>query len=576
MRLLVLVKTALWNFYQSVRRFPVTIFITTATTVLLIIVTRVEGPEAVKTTTRLAMATALGIPLSLCIALAFERLKSSKAAEYGSYALGFILLALYYIFLLPDFGMVPVTRYMAVSLALYLAFLFVPYCFRRPGYELYVIKVISRFLVAAIYAGILFAGLAITLLTIDLLLGVYISFTFYTNVWTVVAGIFVPCFFLAGLPTRDEEMVQEPYPSLLKVLLLYIVLPIILAYIVILYIYFLKTLVTLEWPQGTVSHLVLWYTVFSAGLLFLIHPLVKENKFVQQFTTWFPKLILPALFVMFMAIGIRIQAYGVTENRYFVVALGIWALGVMLYYSFGRRLRNIFLPVSLALIALLVVFGPWSAYTVSVSSQNRRFEALAAQYNMVAGDTLQKPSGEIAVEDKREIVSILDYFVTSHSFDDLRLLPAGFEFRDMEQVFGFAREDIWAIPGRGQYFQFSNYGASLDIEGYDWLLNSRNLSGEAVTVGELTVQYSPQELHLVVLRGGQEIHALDLQTYVEAVIDKYGTASQEVPLEEMTFVEENGVRVKLVFTGMYGHWHLQSEQLQADNVDFYLLLAEAD
>jgi hypothetical protein len=513
--------------------------------------------------------------MSLSITLGFERLKSSKTVEYGSFALAAFVLALYYFFLLPEFGMVSLTRYTAVTVALYLTFLAVPYYFKRPGFEMYVIKVISRFLVTALYSAILFAGLAITLLTIDLLLGINVSGVFYSNVWFVVAGIFAPCFFLAGLPAIDQDMALETYPTLLKVLLLYIVMPIILTYTMILYIYFLKTLMTMEWPQGTVSHLVLWYSVFSAGILFLLYPIVQENKLVKSFTTWFPKLILPALLVMFMAIGVRIQAYGVTENRYFVVILGLWVFGIMIYYNLTTRFRNIVLPLSLALIALLAVSGPWSAYSVSRYSQNLRFEALAAQYNMIQGDTLHKPTQDISDEDKREFVSILEYFDRSHDLRAVKLLPDGFEFQDMDQVFGFSREDIWMSPGRQQFIHLHSQVKSLDIRNYDFFISSANLMGEAVTIDGLTVRYSPDEHKLVMLDGNQEIYSKDLRVLAEEVAGKYGTPYQEVSVEDMTFVEDNAdIQVKLVFINIFGRGDSDSDKITIDNMEFHLLLKQ--
>ena len=571
MKLLALLRTGLFSLYQSVKRFPLTIFLTTATTVLLIITSRVDGATTIETLGRLAMATALGVPITLSIALAFERMKSSRAAEYGSYALAFCLLILYYFFLLPEFGMVPITRYIAVTIALYLAFLFVPYFFNRSGFEMYVIKVLSKLLVTAIYSAILFAGLALTLLTIDLLLGINVSFTFYTNVWLVVAGVFAPCFFLAGLPAINQDIEKETYPAVLKVLLLYIVMPIILTYTVILYIYFLKTLFTLKWPEGTVSHLVLWYSVFSAGVIFLVYPLVRDNKFVKFFTAWFPKLVLPAIMVMFMAIAVRINAYGFTENRYFVVALGLWIFGVMLYYSLAKKFKNIVLPVSLALVALLAVMGPWSAYSVSRNSQNRRFETLAAEYNMVNGNTLQKPDREIALEDKKTIISILEYFERSHSLREVRLLPSNFELINMEQVFGFSRENIWAIPGKQVYFHLHTQVKSLDVRDYDLLLNSDNLRQEAITVGTLTVKYSPEDMELKVLGGNQELYANSLQRFAEQVVERHGAASLELPVEDMTFVEENeNIRMKLIFTRITGV--NEANQITFDDLGFYLLL----
>lgn len=580
MKILALLRTGLSNLYQSVKRFPLTISFATVTTILIIINSRVDEVKAVEILTRLAMVTALGIPASLSIALAFARTKSAKAAEYGSYVLSFGFLALYYFFLLPDFGMVPVTRYTAVSLALYLAFLFVPYFFKRPGFEMYVIKTLGRFLVTALYSGILFGGLAITLLSVDLLLGIDVSSTFYFNVWTVVAGIFAPSFMLAGLAGIDQDMERETYSNVLKVLLLYIVMPIILTYTGILYIYFLKTLVTLKWPEGTVSHLVLWYSAFSAGVIFLVYPVIRDNRFVRFFTSWFPKLVLPAIVVMFMAIAVRINAYGVTENRYFVVVLGLWVLGVMLYYSLAKKVKNIVLPVSLTLVALLTIFGPWSAYTVSSYSQNARFEALVTDYNMVSGSTLQRPDREISLEDKKSIVSILQYFERSHSLRDIRFLPPSFELANMKQVFGFSQEDTWGSPGKDEYFFLDSQVKSLDIQGYEYFLNSHNLRNEVITVGGLTIRYTPEDLKLVVMHGDKELYAKDLQGFATEVIEKHGTEYMEIPLQDMVFVEEDeNIKVQLVFISIRGKAEAGTSQgilVTFEDLDFYLLLKLKD
>lgn len=575
MKLLAFLRIGVLNLYSSIRRFPLTIFLTTATTIFLIVFSRTE--PTTETLLRLAMVSALGIPVTLSIALAFERIKSTKATEYGIYIATFICLALYYMFLLPSLNMVSSTRYLALSIALYLTFLFVPYFLKRSGIEMYVIKVLTRFLVTAVYSAVIFAGLAITLLTIDLLLEIQVSFTFYSNVGMVVAGIFAPCFFLAGLPRTNQDMEIETYPTVLKVLLLYIVLPIILIYTFILYVYFLKTLYTWKWPEGTVSHLVLWYSVFSAGVIFLISPLLQENKFVQFFTGWFPKLVLPGIVVMFMAMAVRINAYGVTENRYFVVALGLWVFGVMLYYSLTKRFRNIVLPASLALVALLSVFGPWSAYPVSISSQNTRFEALVSEYNMIDGSSLHKPKEEISLKDKKALVSILEYFDRSHSLSELRLLPPNFTIDNMEQVFGFSRNDIWGIPDKEGYFRITGMVQSLDIRDYDLLFHSSNLLKE-YSIDGLTVQYDPEDMELTVLRGDQVLFTRNLQRFAEEVVEKHGTISLDVPIQDMTFVddENENIQAKLVFITIAGTTQPDSGQstlVTIKDLEFYLLLS---
>ena len=70
--------------------------------------------------------------------------------------------------------------------------------------------------------------------------------------------------------------------------------------------------------------------------------------------------------MMFVAMGIRVSAYGITENRYFVLAAGLWVTGSMLYLIFAKRPRNVFLPASLALVVVLSVYGPWSLSLIHI------------------------------------------------------------------------------------------------------------------------------------------------------------------------------------------------------------------
>ena len=229
---------------------------------------------------RIAMVFALGIPLSLCIKHVFERSREVKKAVTAIvYPTGAVLLALYYFLLLPDFKMVSVTRYIAVSAALYAIFVFLPYFYKREHFELYVIKLFIRFLVTALYSGVLFAGMSAILFTIDKLLQIHVDEKMYYYVWLVIAGIFAPGFFLAGIPSFSQQLEREDYSKLLRILLLYIVMPLITAYTTILYIYFAKIIIiTLQWPEGLVAHLVLWYSVISAAVIFLTSPLSGRQQ----------------------------------------------------------------------------------------------------------------------------------------------------------------------------------------------------------------------------------------------------------------------------------------------------------
>ena len=127
----------------------------------------------------------------------------------------------------------------------------------------------------------------------------------------------------------------------------------------------------------------------------------------------------------------------------------------MLYLIISKRPRNVFLPASLALVAALSVCGPWSSYSVSVLSQNRRFERIAAEHNLIQDGKIVKPAAGLPEITRREISSIILYFDRYHGVDRLRALPDGFKTDQMETLFGFPLYE-YEFPGnREVYFPVS-------------------------------------------------------------------------------------------------------------------------
>lgn len=441
-----LFKGILKGIKNSVKRFPQTICISTACVILLIYISEITpnaSNDFIETLGRVTMVIALGIPLSLCVKLFFERLEEyTKVTLYVSYLGSAVLLILYYYLFLKDLEMVSMSRYIAFSLILYLIFLFISYLPDRDDFEFYAIKVFTRFFTSILYSLVLYLGLAAILFTIDKLLGINIKGQIYYYTGLIVGGIFAPAFFLAGLPIKNEILTLSDYSRLLKVLVLYIIMPLISAYTIILYLYFGKIIITRQWPEGLVSNLVLWYSAISAGVLFFISPTLHEKTWPNRFMKYFPKVILPLIIMMFISIGIRISAYGVTKNRYFVVALGIWVFLVMIYFAVTKKLRNIILPLSLAVITTISVFGPFSSYSISKYSQNKRLNKIFVKNDMIKDSKVVKASSVVSDEDAKQITSIINYFDRNHSIKDVKGLPQNFTTSNMEKVIGIKYSEI--------------------------------------------------------------------------------------------------------------------------------------
>lgn len=580
MKIIELFKDILKGSKNSIRRFPETIGISVACVIILIYISEMgygtsEGIG--ETLTKVTMVLALGIPLSLCIKLYFERLRDhKKILFYAAYIGGAVLLILYYYFFLNDFEMVSMTRYLGFSLVLYLVFLFIPYISKKDNFELYFIRVFTRFFTTILYSVVLYLGFAAILFTIDKLLGVNIKGEIYYYSWLIVSGIFTPSFFLAGIPENNEKLALKDYSKLVKVLVLYIIIPLISVYTIILYLYFGKIIITRQWPQGLVSHLVLWYSVISAAVLFLISPLLDEITWIRRYIKFFPKAILPLIIMMFFSIGIRINAYGITENRYFVVALGIWVFFVMIYFSFRKKLRNIILPITLAVITFISIFGPLSSYSISKYSQNKRFEKILIRNNMIVDKKVVKAGSDVSEDDTREISSILTYFNRNHRLKDLNVLPEDFKLKDMERILGLKYTNEYDY-NNDEYFYFNAFEGDqvIDIRGYEYLFDSSNQRFQGSKNSPVSIRFEHGSNLLKIFENGEEVYKKDLVHFTKILIDEYGVNQhgQNIALDKMSFIDENDkLKIKIQFFHIGGQKNSSTGEIESSRFQFNLLV----
>lgn len=569
------------SFYKSIRRFPVSIALSASFAVIMIITSEMRQSKPgyiIQNLERVSMILALGFVLSLCIKLYFEKKGITKLYNIIAVsAVSISMLILYYFFLLKDLSMVSITRYAGISIALYILFAFIPYLDNKENFEIYIIKIFGRLFITIIYSAVLYGGLAAILATIDKLLEIKIPSDFYYYTFLIVAGIFAPSYYLGGFPFVHDKFTKENYPNIFKVLVLYIIMPLITIYTIILYIYFAKIIITAKWPVGLVSHLVLWYSVISAAVLFFISPIYKDNKFANKFMKVLPKVILPLIILMFFSVGIRIKAYGITENRYYVIALSLWVFGVMIYFSWSKKFKNIMLPVTLCIIILIsVAGGPINSYSVSIASQNKRFQKILSANKMLSDNKIIKNSS-IPQNDKNEISSILQYFNRSHNLSDMKYLPKGFKIENMENVFGFSFSEIPNYIQNYFYFGAAQAGTPIDITGYDYIFDSRNMNYGNYDGNEssLKINYDNISHIFKVINKNNVIYTKNLNDIAKNLVNKYGMSEKQnsIPQNDMLFTEENSkAKIKIIIESMQGERNPSTGEITVNEADYYILI----
>ncbi|MFN3195561.1 MAG: DUF4153 domain-containing protein [Chlorobiota bacterium] len=428
-------------------RFPFAIIMSALTAIFAIILIE----EGVDKNSQIVfvhymLTAALGIPLFVVIKLLSEKLNFSAANYYFSVVIGFVLLALVYISF-PDQDIavnyfIPYMKYAIYNIAVHLMVAFMPFIKRgeENGFWNYNKALFLRLMEAILYSGVLYLGIAIALGALHGLFDLDIEETVYMNIFVVIVTVFNTWFYAAKLPkdihTLDSIRV---YPKGLKVFSQFILLPLLLVYLLILYSYELKILLSWDWPKGIVSYLVIGISVLGMLTFLLIQPYGNsgENKWIKRFTKSYYLTLIPLVAMLYFAILMRIGDYGFTINRYVILMLGVWLTIVIIYFLIGRT--NIkFIPISLTIILVLSSFGPWGMFSVSESSQIGRLENLLSKNGMlengkivdeVIWETDSLPTLHEKVEsgnqakvdssDNEEIFSIVNYLSTFHNYKDM-------------------------------------------------------------------------------------------------------------------------------------------------------------
>lgn len=406
---------------QTLRRFPLVLMSAAVATTVSVYMIEHDGKVS-PTLENLLPTAALGIALFFMLTVLAEKRNWSPALTWLVQSAGVLTLVCYY-FTLPDTGIgkseAHAMRFLLFALVVHSLVSFAPYLNRGElnGFWQYNKSLLLRFLTAGFYSAALFIGLSIALLAVDQLFELHIRGVRYPQLFFIISGLFNTWFFLAGAP-RDFAALEsdDDYPKGLKVFTQHVLLPLVVIYLAILYAYEAKIIFEWNWPKGWVANLVLFFSVVGILALLLLHPIqrLQENKWVSRFAKWYYLALIPLVAMLLLAIQVRINEYGFTESRYFVLVMGLALAAVVLYFIFSREKNIKIVPVLLCAIAFFSSFGPWGAFTVSRQSQAQRFEKLLMKHNLLREGVIIKAAQAAPPEDVQQLFSIMQYLQQRH------------------------------------------------------------------------------------------------------------------------------------------------------------------
>jgi hypothetical protein len=401
---------SLWlSFLKVVSRFPLQVLVALAATVACCLLVDTNKKAEEQLVLFIAVCN-LALTLLLTMDLYTEANQLNTAKRWGMRLIAVLICAGLYFVLNPTFYLADVYRIALLAFAFHLLVAFAPFINKGTlnGFWQYNKSLFLRFLTSALYAGVLYVGLAVALLAIDGLFNVKIGWETYMRLFSVVTAGFMTIFFLAGVPEDFEALDKDDsYPKGLKIFTQYVLIPLMSIYLVILLVYEAKIIINWELPKGLVSMLILGYAVFGILSLLLVYPIKEKegNGWIKFFSRFFYVMMIPLVLLLLLAVWKRVGNYGITESRYILIILAGWLTLITAYFLFSKRQNIKIIPVSLCMLALLATYGPQSAFSVSKYSQIARLKRL-----MTSTDG----------KDIKQRGEVVDYLVDRHGLHALQ------------------------------------------------------------------------------------------------------------------------------------------------------------
>jgi len=302
-------------------------------------------------------------------------------------------------------------------------------CFYRKGEDVPFWNFSWRTLVAmgaGIFVGLMLClGLLLFFQSLEWLFNIDVDSAVYMDIWTFCLVLMAPLLTMNLIPDGEFKHIYQvsTLPAFVKGVVQYLFIPLLLLYLVTLYIYAIKILMAWQLPVGWVSYLVSASMMGMVALIYLTYPLQHHqgNSFFKAVMRWMPLVMLPLLALMTVAIARRLTDYGITVSRLYVLVFNIWCYVVCIGLLIVRNKRIWWVPASFALVLFLISVGPQSIANVTqrhllgearrafVASGYTQFPLTGAQYEQ----WLEKADSKVA----RSVDAKLDYLWMYYDFD---------------------------------------------------------------------------------------------------------------------------------------------------------------
>ena len=414
----------------------------------------------------------------------------------------------------------------------------------------------------AVFTGVLTSGVQLAILAVQELFNFDFKGEIYLETFATLSILGSTSIFLLFNESGLEYLEKEgSYPVVLKFFTQFILIPLLIIYVVILYFYCLKITINWELPRGWVSYLVLAYSIVGIFALLLVHPLHKEKakSWIILFSKIFYYTLIPLILLLFVAIFTRVLQYGYTEARYFVLLISVWLTTVVFYFIFFKKATIKFIPISLFAFGVFALIFPYfNAFSVSKRSQENELKQILTNNKLMVNGLIDFKA-PIADSLKNEVESKFEYLSQRSDKDYLKTYldakTKALVEKDKYWYNGLFKNVTYTNKGLDNYVRIYTKKNTYEIKEYQYILNSENRGNIETTIGKdlikITNTYNFQNPTFEI-KINEEVK--DIMPQIKAFCNKYKSASKDVLVDDLSFtVDFKNYQIKILFNSI--NWY---------------------
>ncbi|QSX07842.1 DUF4153 domain-containing protein [Alkalibacter rhizosphaerae] len=460
---------------KAVGRYPLTLAFLLAAAIVNAMA--IEDATILETThNKLFAAFIVGAFLATLGQVIYEKIDGSTAKRWILSAVSAVLTGgyLWIIWGAPQFGMEIVVRTAALLSAIIIAIILVPSLKGKVNFNQSFLGAFKAFFIAGFFSGVIFAGLAIIIGAVDLLL-FSVDEMLYAHTANIVFSLFAPIYFLSLIPnywTAEEEIVDRTVacPRFLEILISNILIPLVSIFTVILVLYIGLNLRGEFWSENLIEPMLVSYSIVVIVIMFLSANLT--NRFATLFRKVFPKVLIPLVVLQLVASVLKIGDVGLTHSRYYVIMYGVFAAVAGVVFSFLKPTKSSIIAMVFMAFSLLSTIPPVDAFGVSRRNQIGTLEQVLERNDMLVDGEIV-PKADLPNDDKDMIINITEYIWRMGYTEDVSWLGPNFNYyNNFERTFGFKWDDFYN-DGKMYRTFYRNQETAIDISGYDGLAHMR-------------------------------------------------------------------------------------------------------